>query len=358
MKPLQKISNVLAFFVITLMSITGSTQGAASPTVTSPPALTMRTITDMAGITVTIPVKIERVAVLQPWHNSMLAMLGDGSKIVATTPNVQHIPWFKKFAPNISTIPGVFVSSTVNMEELLKAKPDIVILPVSSNQTAQNIMKTGIPVVQLSSGGGDDIFVELKKCVLFMGKIMGDSENAKANQYVVYLDSKLQMLKSRASAIPNEQKLKVVHLSSASPLKVDGHKSIIDAWINIAGGVNAATIDGPMKEISIEQLLKWNPDVIIIAGTMQTINDVKKDRLWQKLKAVQNGRVYLNPKGVFLWDRGGPEEALQIQWAAKTLYPNRNVDIDIQKEAKSFYKTYFNYDMSDDEMKGIMNPQE
>jgi iron complex transport system substrate-binding protein len=357
MKYVKKISAILSVFAILVVVVIGCKKSTSTMLST----LEMRTITDMANMTVSVPVKIERVAVAQPWHNGMLAMLGDGGKIVATTPAVQIIPWFRKLVPGISDIPGIFITdTTLNLEMLLKTKPDIVILPTGTDELAQKIRKTGIPVVQVS-GGGDDFFARLPECMLFTSKIMGENESVKATRYVAYLETKLQMLKSRALRIPDEQKLTVVHFSSVSPsLKVDGRNSIIDAWINIAGGINAASpdVEGAMKEISMEQLLKWNPDVIIIAGITQIINAVKKDALWKKLKAMQNGRIYLNPKGVFLWDRGGPEEVLQIQWAAKTLYPENNADVNIKRETKSFYKTYFNYNLTDNEVMSIMNPQE
>src|SRR5262249_51926502 len=149
----------------------------------------------------------------------------------------------------------------------------------------------------------------------------------------------------------------VVHFEKLQPLRVDGRTTIIDNWITLAGGRNgAAELEGNQKEISIEQLLIWDPDVIIVGATVPEVEQLKADPRWAKLKAVQNGRIYVNPKGVFPWDRYGPEETLQVQWAAKTLHPDLFKDVDVEAELKAFYKTFFRYDLTDDDVRSIMAP--
>ena len=56
---------------------------------------------------------------------------------------------------------------------------------------------------------------------------------------------------------------------------------------------------------------------------------------------------------MYPWDRFGPEEALQIQWAAKTLHPDRFKDIDMRAEARNFYKVFFHYALSDADLDQI-----
>ncbi len=167
------------------------------------------------------------------------------------------------------------------------------------------------------------------------------------------------MLNSTVSTIPATEKPKVLHVMSLNPLKIDGNNTLIDTWIRTAGGVNAAANDvsGNGQVVTIEQVLKWNPDVVIIGGTMKDLNTVKNDSQWKQIKAVQDGKVYINPKGVFNWDRYGAEEALQIQWVAKTLYPDKFPTIDIRSETRSFYQTYFNYSLTESDLDSILYPQ-
>ena len=90
----------------------------------------------------------------------------------------------------------------------------------------------------------------------------------------------------------------------------------------------------------------------------------KKNRVKQILhnpqlanvKAVKNGRVYGFPVGAFWWERPSPESPLGFLWLTKQLYPQLMQDIDIKKETKYFYKTFFDYELSDEEFEAFLNP--
>ena len=150
-----------------------------------------------------------------------------------------------------------------------------------------------------------------------------------------------------------------MHISSYPPLVIDGGPSLIGDWIRQAGGRDAAqAVAGPHVGITMEQLLTWNPDVVIVetpggdqglaAGTGRSVLEALAAAPgWKQLQAVKTNRVYLDPQGLYPWERYGPEEALQIQWAAKTLHPDKFEDLDIRTEAKTFYRSFFNYALSD-----------
>ncbi|RII34391.1 ABC transporter substrate-binding protein [Clostridium chromiireducens] len=317
------------------------------------------TITDSSGSNVEIPVNISNIADAWGAHNAIVAMLGAGDKISATTLTEKTKPWLFKVTPAISKAELAFnVDATdINMEELVKNKPDILFMS-QGNKNVSKITDVGIPVVQVSFKD----FNSLKECVNLTGQILGKEGEARAEKYNSYLDEKLKMVTDETSKIPQDKKLKILHLADFSPIKVDGKDTIIDAWIQAAGGVNAADFSGT-KGVTIEQIINWNPDVIILSSTVGS-SDRKKsavemlnDDTWKELSAVKNGKVYINPDGAFSWDRYSAEEALQIQWAAKTMYPDKFKDIDVLNETKWFYKTFFNYELSDDETQRILKAE-
>lgn len=253
----------------------------------------------------------------------------------------------------------VFTSDSVNTEELVKAKPDIIFMPLN-DKSVKKVSDLGIPVVQLNFTD----FKSLKECIKLTGDILGEDSKKRADAYISYLDNKLNAITNITSKIPKEQRPKVLHVTSLSPLTVDGSNTIIDAWINTAGGVNAAgEVKGNNKQVSMEQVLKWNPDIVILSSnTLMKLNNGKKsidklltDQSWQKVNAVKTSKVYFNPDGAFYWDRYSAEEALQIQWAAKIINPDKFANIDIIKETKNFYKTFLNYDLSEEEANRIIN---
>jgi iron complex transport system substrate-binding protein len=208
-------------------------------------------------------------------------------------------------------------------------------------------------------------FQQLPQSILLAGDVYGGPAKERARAFVDYLDSKRSLIRSRLANLPADQRPSVVHISSYPPLVIDGGPSLIGEWIRLGGGTDAASsVSGTHVGISIEQLLKWNPDVLIVqtpggdqglaANSAQSvIETLSKAPGWQQLQAVKTHRVYLNPQGMYPWDRFGPEEALQIQWIAKTLHPTLFKDLDIRAEARGFYQTFFGYALSDAELDQI-----
>jgi iron complex transport system substrate-binding protein len=320
-----------------------------------------RTFTDMAGHTITIPTNVTRIGDAWPANNEIVVLLGAGSKLVATTTVSQSLPWIKTIYPGFSRISAPFTIGDVNLEELLTANPQVVITTTGggkSNTSSMTAMASAINSVRIPTVTFYMTnFDELKQTVLLTGRLLGPDETKKAEEWMRYFDSKLANISRVLSTMPAGHKPTVLHVMSVSPIRVDAGGTIIDAWIQAAGGTNAAKdVFGVMSTVSIEQVLKWNPDIIIVGTTEQDREAILNNAQWRRLRAVQGGRVYVNPKGVYSWDRHDAEEALQIQWAAKTLYPDKFRSIDIAKETKEFYRLFFRYSLTDDQVREILAP--
>ncbi len=333
----------------------GDTRTAAVYAATQPAT---QVITDSNGRKVSVPTNINRIGDAWHAHNVVLTMLGAGDKIVATVLTPQSRPWLYRVNPALGKAATVFTTSSVNLEELLKTKPDVVFLP-TSDKNADKISALGIPVLQM----GFTDFDGLKRCFSETGAILGGKALAKARKYITYLDQKLAMVTAVTNKIPKEQRPRVLHVTALTPLVVDGRDTIINAWIETAGGVNAAAeVSGNNREVTFEQILKWNPDVIVLSSTLlgnggTDLEKVLNDPRWKQVAAVQKSKVFYNPDGAFMWDRYSAEEALEIQWAAKTLHPDRFKQIDMVKETCYFYKTFFNYPLRPEEALRILAAQ-
>lgn len=140
-------------------------------------------------------------------------------------------------------------------------------------------------------------------------------------------------------------------------LKVDGTGTIVDMWIKLAGGVNAVQKDGFKMEMSAEELININPDIIIVGGAdnQTAVEKIYAHPAYAGSKAVANKKVFGNPSGVFTWDRYGAEAALQILWAGTVIQPGLFTDIDVKAETKAFYKKFMNYELSDAEFGYILH---
>lgn len=310
-----------------------------------------RVVKDIDGTEVTIPKDITKVADLWHANNQVVLMLGGADTLVSTTKNVQGLPWFAQVYPRIKEIPAPVKGTDVQMEEIQKVNPQVVL--ASNKNQIEMARNAGIPAVRVNFADYDG----LRKTVTITADVLGGKAPEIAKQYIAYLDGKIKFAEERTKSIDDANRPSVLHIVGGDNLlKVDGHKTIIDEWIRYAGGKNAITADGPQITVTIEEIVKADPDIIIIGGTQSRkgIDQLMNDPQWASLKAVQNGRVYSNPVGTFNWDRYSAESALQILWAAKLIHPELFSDVDLIKETQEFYKTFLHYDLSADDAQRII----
>jgi iron complex transport system substrate-binding protein len=316
-----------------------------------------REIIDGAGRHVMIPENVMRVA--DPWHanNAMVLMLGGAAKLVATSDQAKSQPWLRRLYPPIERIPAAFnASGDVNMETLIGARPDVILMAYGGalpRWFAAVDSAYQIPVVLMPNTSLDG----LKTTALLTGEVLGSKELGVAREFVRYFNANIQRVMQVTGRFAAKARPKVLHTSSAGILTADGRHTVIDDWINIAGGVNAATVAGYVRPVTMEQVAAWNPDVIIVgsAPNPQNRQAILDDPRWREINAVKNGKVFVNPSGAYLWDRHSAEAALQVLWAAKLLHPAEFADLDVGKETKLFYARFFHYELSDAEVASILN---
>jgi iron complex transport system substrate-binding protein len=314
-----------------------------------------RTITDIAGRSVELPEVVNRVA--DPWHanNAMVLMLGGADKLVATSSQAARMPWLRRLYPRIEQVPIAFsAAGDANIETLAGARPDVVLMAYGgmSPQWLPKADALHIPVVMMPNTS----LADLKVTALMTGDVLGGESAKTAREFVRYFDANIARVERVTSAIPPAERVKVLHTASNGIFSIDGRDTIVDDWIRVAGGENAATISGNIRIVGIEQILVWNPDVIIVGSSTHDAGrrQILADPRWREVKAVKEGRVYTNPVGAYLWDRHSAESSLQVLWAAKTLYPSRFADLDIEKETREFYARFFHYTLTPVELRSIL----
>ena len=98
----------------------------------------------------------------------------------------------------------------------------------------------------------------------------------------------------------------------------------------------------------MEQILKWNPDVILFApGSIYAT--VGEDSAWQGVTAIKEGRYYEVPNGPYNWMGFPPsvQRMLGMMWMAKLLYPDA-ADYDLQAEVTEYFKLFYHTDLTDE----------
>jgi len=313
-------------------------------------------VTDAAGRVVTLPLHVNRIA--DPWHanNAMVLMLGGADKIVATTAQAQRQPWLRRLYPRIDQVPAAFnAAGEPNIETLIGARPDVILMAYDGTlpKWSAAVEAYHVPIVLMPNSSLEG----LKTTARITGQVLGEREAKVAEDYVSYLDGNIRRVRSVTGRLPANERPTVLHTASAGVLTVDGRDSVIDDWITIAGGRNAADVVGLGRPVSLEQIAAWDPDVIIIgtAPNQQSRQAVLDDPRWREIKAVKTGKVFVNPTGAYLWDRHSAEAALQVLWAAKLLHPELFPDLDIKRETLDFYAKYFHHALTDDEYASIID---
>ena len=312
-----------------------------------------KVIKDVDGQEVTVPVTPERVANLWHANNQVILTLGGAPKLSATTHYVTTIPWFRQVYPDITKVPApIAANNDLNMEALLATKPDVVL--VSSEKQAEAVRKAGLTAVRV----GFSDMNGLMQTVNLTAEVLGtQGAYERAQKYNAYMQKNLKLIEERLKDLPNSERPKVMHIGSGTKVQnVSGSGIVIDEWIKIAGGQNVAANQKGMKDVSMEQITSYAPEVIIIGGdaSAKGVQTIQSDAAWKDVPAVKNGKIIRNPYGTFNWDRYSTEEALQVLWAAKTLHPQKFADIDMVKETQQFYSTFFGYSLSADDAQRIL----
>lgn len=311
------------------------------------------TVTDMDGQQVKLPPKVNRVADLWHANNEVVLLLGGKKKLVATTPMIKKTPWFKTVDSQITKVKSPFAGQEIQVEELLKTKPDVVI--AADPAQIKTAKEAKLPVVNAMFQD----FAGLRKSIKLTAQVLGGNAPQVAKQYLKTLDYNIQLVKHNLQKV--QSRPTVLHIVGPTDLtKVDGTKTIVDEWIKLAGGKNAIQKSGNMISVTSEELVKANPSVIIIGqtSTKHARQLLTKDARFKNLKAVKNHRVYGNPQGAFPWDRYSGEEALQILWAAKLLHPKQMQKVDLTEETQNFYQKYYHYHLSNQQAHAILAGEE
>lgn len=307
-------------------------------------------VVDDAGQTVETPAKVLRVADAWYAHHALLMTLGAGSSIVDTVNHERSRPWMFRVQPSLKQATSVN-GTAFNAESLLADKVDLVFVS-TGDRNASAYRQVGLPVVSV----GFNTLDGLAHSMTMTAQAMGSSAALKrADDYNAYLAEKRAHLAKVLGSLKDAERPRVLHIASLNPLKVDGDGTLIDEWIKVAGGRNAATgLTGNLQVVSAEQLLQWQPDVIILAADAGDIEQSPARPLLENLKAVRDHRVLRNPAGVFPWDRYGTEMALQIQWAAQQLHPAPFKSTDMVRETMDFYRKFFDYPLGQDQAKRML----
>ena len=312
-----------------------------------------RFVIDMVGRKVAVPCKINRIATIGPVPviNSYVFALGEGNKIVNGLPSnfTRTKRWRLQtaIAPHLAdqvVLQGQ-MGHEANIEALMSLRPDIVITMDAFMIKA--LENTGIPVICLQWTDDSDIKANMK----VLGEVL--DRTPRSNEYLRYFETKIAGVHQTLKGISTASIPKVLYLNAitlTTPLL------IAEWWIREAGGqsVTAKITRSGTVNYSHEQVMQWNPDIMIVS-TPEQIAKVYQDKRFSMVNAVQNRKVYAIPVGVHSWGERNIEQPLTVLWAAKLFHPELFRNTDLVKETQNFYREFFGYNLTNKEAIEIIN---
>lgn len=341
MRKLKRISSIILVFMFITTFFIGCRKNEK---VTDNSNKTI-TVEDQLGRKVEIKGAVNKIVSSYTISTSLLITLGVKDKVVGVEMKSHERELYKEAAPEFCNLPEVGSSKTINVEECAKLEPDLVIIPTRLKEFIPQFEKLNIPVIAIEPETLDS-FLE---CIKLIGKSVNSEE--RANEIVKYYDDNLEKVKKLNNDSTN--KPNVYLAGSSSILRTCTSKMYQDNMINLSGGNNVTLNieDGYWVDISAEQLLSYNPDIIyIVQYADYSVEDVLKDARLKDVNAIKNKKVFMIPSVLEPWDYPTPSSVLGILWMTNNINPEKYTKEEFEKDSKDFYKKYFNLEVTNKEI--------
>lgn len=299
------------------------------------------TIIDAAGRNVVIEKEPQKIISGYYISTSMLIALGQDSKLVGVEAKADSRNIYYLASPQILNLPSVGTAKSFDIELSLSLNPDLVILPIKLVEYANTLQKVGINVITVNPETEDDIL----DTVLILGKACGTEKGTDIVKS--YNDIKNEI----KNALKEISPLRIYMAGNSSYLKTAGKNMYQNVFIENAGGINVASEidDNYWAEISYEQLLKFDPDAIVMASNSEyKEKDIVSDSILSNMRCIKNGNVISIPSDIESWDSPVPGSILGCCYVASCLYPNLYSKEKYMENVKEFYGTFYNICAFDD----------
>jgi len=270
-----------------------------------------------------------------PTLNAAVVLGGGGKYLVGFGNKSMGRGLYEKVIDGFNEMPEVGKGSNINLESVIATGADLVILPKRHQDLVPQFEEAKIPVLVILDS--TESFDTVKQTLTLLGTVLGESEKAeKVNSFIDSQIENAQTLLKDTTTKPS-----VVFLGSSSALSVAPGSMIQTSLIEAGGGVNAVSgVEGVggFVDVSIEQIIAWNPEVIWYPTYANyTADDLLNDPAWSSISAIQNKRVYAFPSNLEPWDQPTAALALGLDWALYNLHPDLYSFEALMKDVDEFY---------------------
>jgi iron complex transport system substrate-binding protein len=322
-----------------------------------------RALTDMAGRTVIVPRQIHKVMGMSPVGTILIYTLSP--ELLAgwnNQPDPGELAFYPEPYRHLPVLGGWYgKNNTGNLEVIIQAHPDLILSmgDVMGTVVADRLQQqTHIPVFIL-----DGSLQRLPDAYIEAGELLGKPQ--RAQMLAAECRRTLNEISSKVATIPPEKRRRVYYAEGPTGLETEPAGSMHSEALIFAGAVNVAAVPGQQgyghTPVSMEQVLQWNPDVIVagydyVSAPGEFYRKVWTDPAWKHVAAARNGQVVETPQYPFNWIDRPPSvnRIIGIKWVAHLLYPDL-FPYDMRAETRRFYATFYHWNLTDAELNQLLS---
>lgn len=286
------------------------------------------TVIDHGGNEVEVPNKVTRVVIDQiPILSTYMAYFeGSAPYIVGYCGSFKSVisdTVLKNIAPELmESSDTVYAQSDLNIEEIMKLNPDVILYNAGNSSHAEILKASGIPSIGFATVGASteaDPLERYEEWLKLLEDIFG--EPGKTVAFVAAGDEIVADVEARIADIPESDRPSALILwkyADGVP-QVSGQGTFGTYWMKRLGVTDKALEATGFAQASMEQIYSWDPDILFLDGPgLQPLRteDVLSGNVdgadFSTLTAVQNGRVYNTTLGMWNWFTPNPDAPLVL----------------------------------------------
>jgi iron complex transport system substrate-binding protein len=312
---------IITFILIVLGSFTllpmlkpeSASLSPSSPQIQITTASFPRELRDTKGNTLIIPSRPQRIVSQTLATDEILLALSAPERIVALSVLAQDI----KYSNIVKQAKQIGGQATDNVEQILNFQPDLIfVASYSRAETVSLLQATGAPVFRFTHFQG---LADIKKNIETIGYAIGEEQAA--DKLIAEMEKDIKAIRAM---IPTDSQTKRV--MSYSLGYTAGRETTFDDMLKIVGAINVAAEKGITAHtlISDEQILAWQPDVIVTHASVGEFEQVRRELLAHPAiaasQAAQAGQIIIIDNRYFL---GVSQYIVKgIKALAEGLYPS------------------------------------